>query len=171
MPLPPLGTELSQTFRHLMEDLERQHLAELSGHTVSESVSMQHAQCPDSCRIGPTPSNVIGSLIRSHAHYLISCHCFTRLQHNIQFINLVIWFSHLAVHFNDTIQNFERSSRTMALAMASPGGASPRVASPMSNGLGGSAGNLSVGKSSGKSSAGSQPYSAYGEAGCWWLWW
>ena len=56
----------------------------------------------------------------------------------------------------------------MALAMASPGGASPRVASPMS--LGGSAGNLSVGKSSGKSSAGSQPYSAYGEAGCGWLW-
>ena len=99
MPLPPLGTELSQTFRRLMEDLERQHLAELSGHTVSESVSMQHAQCPDSCRIGPTPSNVIGSLIRSHAHYLISCHCFTRLQHNIQFINLVIWFSHVSLQF------------------------------------------------------------------------
>jgi len=84
VPLPPLGTELSETFRHLMEDLERQHLAEL----------------------------------------------------------------------------------TMALAMASPGGASPRLASPMSAGHGnsaGSAGNLSAGKSSagspGRSSAGSRGYS------------
>jgi len=68
---------------------------------------------------------------------------------------------------------FDLSSRTMALAMASPGGASPRLASPMSAGHGnsaGSAGNLSAGKSSagspGRSSAGSRGYSE-AEAGCW----